>query len=336
VSGGLDAVQPRVLITTVPFGQHDSTPFDLLGRAGVEHVLNPLGRRLKEHELADLIGDYDAMIAGTEPITDHVMSHARRLKLIVRVGIGLDSVDLHAARRRGIRVAYTPDAPAMAVSDLTIGLMISLLRQIHVSHDQMRRGHWHRHFGRRLGEVTVGIIGLGRIGTGVLRRLQGFGAPPVLVSDIRRTRALENAFRFTWADTETVLRSADVVTVHVPLTARTRDMIRREQLEMMKPDAVLINTARGGIVNENDLYDVLKSGHLAGAAIDVFEHEPYDGRLREIDRCLLTAHMGSMSIDCRTRMEVEATAEAVRFFTGAPLESEVPEDEYASQAPAGT
>ena len=323
---------PKVLITTVPFGKHDPTPFRLLEAAGAHHVVNPLNRKLKEEELANLISDYDVLIAGTEPITEMVMARADRLKLIARVGIGLDSVDLHAARRRCIRVAYTPDAPAPAVSDLTIGLMLNLLRQVHISNSQMRAGHWYRHFGRRLGEVTVGLIGLGRIGAGVLRRLQGFGPPRILANDIQTNRPLEMAFRFNWSDKDTIYREADIVSLHVPLTGQTRNMIQREQLELMKPDALLINTARGGIVNEADLYAVMQAGHLGGVAVDVFEQEPYDGPLREIERCLLTAHMGSMSVDCRTRMEIEATQEAVRFLSGQPLESEVPEEEYASRS----
>ena len=115
------------------------------------------------------------------------------------------------------------------------------------------------------------------------------------------------------------------------MTKQTRNMIRREQLMMMKPDALLINTSRGGIVNETDLHEVMSLGHLGGAAIDVFQEEPYSGPLKDIDRCLLTCHMGSMSVDCRSRMEVEATEEAVRYLRGLPLESSVPEDEYASQ-----
>ena len=108
-------------------------------------------------------------------------------------------------------------------------------------------------------------------------------------------------------------------------------MIRKKHLLSMKQDAIIINTARGGIINEQDLYEVMQSGHLSGAAIDVFEQEPYDGPLKEIQRCLLTAHMGSMSVDCRTRMEIEATEEAIRFLTGKPLEGVVPEDEYDVQ-----
>ena len=123
----------------------------------------------------------------------------------------------------------------------------------------------------------------------------------------------------------------DGISVHVPLTAHTKNMIRREHLLQMKPDALIINTARGGIINERDLAEVLNAGHLGGAAIDVFEQEPYTGPLASIDRCLLTSHMGSMSVDCRTRMEIEATEEAVRFATGQPLASIVPQIEYDVQ-----
>lgn len=321
----------RAFISTIPFADSDPTPVRLLQQAGIDYVINPIGRKLKEAELADLIGDYDVLIAGTEPITERVMARASRLKLIARVGIGLDSVDLVAARRRGIRVCYTPDAPAKAVSDLTLGLMLSLLRQVHVSNAQLHAGRWQRFFGRRLGEVTVGLIGMGRIGTGVLARLQGFGCQRILVNDIRPNRNLETAFRFEWTDKERIYREADVISLHLPLNGQTRNLVRRAELELMKPDALLVNTARGGIVNEAELYSVMNAGHLAGAAIDVFEEEPYDGPLREIERCLLTAHMGSMSIDCRTRMEIEATMDAVRFLSGQELESEVPEAEYENQ-----
>ena len=190
---------------------------------------------------------------------------------------------------------------------------------------------WERFFGRRLGEVTIGLIGMGRIGIGVLGRLQGFGCPRILVNDIEQKRFLETAFKFDWSDKEEIYREADVISLHVPLTKQTKGMIKKHELELMKPESVLINTARGGIIDETDLYQVMKNGHLAGAAIDVFEQEPYNGALTELERCHLTSHMGSMSIDCRTCMEVEATQEVVRFIKGQPLESVVPEVEYVAQ-----
>ncbi len=322
---------PQVLITTVPFAQQNRLPVELLEAAGISYRVNPLGRRLGEHELAELVGDADALIAGTEPITAHVMGCAPRLKLISRVGIGLDSVDLIAAQERGIAVCYTPDAPAPAVAELAFGLMLSLLRSVHVANLEIHGGRWQRHMGRRLAEVTVGIIGTGRIGARVLRRIPAFGTPRVLVNDLKPDPKLVPELKLEWVDKEQIYRSADVLSLHVPLTTQTRNMIGRAQLLQMKPNALLINTSRGGIVNEHELAEVMKSGHLGGAAIDVFTHEPYAGELAGIARCLLTAHMGSMSVDCRTRMEIEATEEAVRFLTGQPLRSPVPADEYDVQ-----
>ena len=129
-----------------------------------------------------------------------------------------------------------------------------------------------------------------------------------------------------------IYKEADIISLHLPLTHLTKNLINEEQILKMKPDAILINTSRGGIINEDDLYNIMKSGQLSGAAIDVFEKEPYEGSLKEIERCLLTSHMGSMSVDCRTRMEIEATEEAVRFLTGAVLEKEVPQVEYEVQS----
>ena len=321
----------KVLITTVPFGDKNRLPLEFLEDAGIEYLINPIGRKLKEDELVEMVTDFDVLIAGTEAITDKVMSHASRLKLVSRVGIGLDSVDLLAAERRGIQVSYTPDAPAPAVAELTIGLMLSLLRSVHISNSQMHRGEWHRYFGRRIAEVTVGIIGTGRIGGRVLRRLSAFGTPRILVNDIHPNPTVTTELKLEWVGKEEIYQQADLISLHLPLTIHTKNMIRKEHLLQMKPDALLINTSRGGIVNEQDLADVLKSGHLAGAAIDVFEQEPYCGDLSGIERCLLTSHMGSMSIDCRTRMEIEATEEAVRFLQGHELQGVVPIEEYEVQ-----
>lgn len=322
---------PKALITTVPFGDKNRLPIEMLESAGIEYLINPIGRKLKEDELADMISDFDVLIAGTEPVTDKVMGRASRLKMISRVGIGLDSVDLLAAERRGIKVSYTPDAPAPAVAELTIGLMLSLLRSVHVANTQLHRGEWHRYFGRRIPEVVIGIIGTGRIGGRVLRRLAGFGTPQILVNDTSPNLKVAPELKLEWVGKEEIYRHADVISLHVPLTVQTKDMIRREHLLQMKPGAMLINTSRGGIINEHDLAEVLNAGHLSGAAIDVFEQEPYTGELAQIDRCLLTSHMGSMSVDCRTRMEIEATEEAVRYLTGQALQGLVPPDEYEVQ-----
>ena len=154
----------RALITTVPFGEVDPASLGLLDEAGIEYVLNPIGRRLTEDELVSLVPGFDVLIAGTEPITERVMEAARQLRLISRVGVGLDNVDLLAARARGIAVAYTPEGPADAVAELTIGLALSLLRGVYLANAAIRQGVWQRIQGRRLAQVTVGVVGVGRIG----------------------------------------------------------------------------------------------------------------------------------------------------------------------------
>jgi D-3-phosphoglycerate dehydrogenase len=321
----------KVLITTVPFGDKNRLPLELLENAGVEYLVNPLNKKLTEDELAEMVTNFDVIIAGTEQITERVMNKASNLKMISRVGIGLDSVDLLAAEDRNIVVSYTPDAPAPAVAELTVGMMLTLLRSVHVSNSQMHQGQWYRYFGKRLSEITIGIIGIGRIGTAVLQHLKGFGNPKILVNDISPNANLEQEFNIEWADKDQIYKEADIVSLHIPLTSVTKNMVCKNDLLSMKKDAIIINTSRGGIINEKGLYEVMQAGHLSGAAIDVFEQEPYDGQLREIERCLLTSHMGSMSVDCRTRMEIEATEEAVRFLTGKPLEGVVPTEEYEVQ-----
>ena len=321
----------KVLVTTVPFGTQDRRPIDELEAAGIDYVINPLGRKLKEEELAELITDVDCVIAGTERIGALALKNAHKLKLISRVGIGLDSVDLLEARRRGIKVCYTPEAPAPAVAELTLGLILSLLRSIPLSNQDLHSGEWHRYFGRRLGNCTVGVIGAGRIGSRVIGHLNGFGVKSILVSDRNPEKTFDSMGNVTRADNETIFERSDVVSLHLPLTVETRNMISSKDLRKMKPNAIILNTSRGGIINEKDLYDVLVSGHLGGAAIDVFDKEPYEGLLATIDRCVLTAHMGSMTIDCRVRMEVEATQEVIRFFNGEALSSVVPEEEFDVQ-----
>jgi D-3-phosphoglycerate dehydrogenase / 2-oxoglutarate reductase len=323
------ARRPRALITTVPFGQHGAGSLERLQAEGIEFTLNPLNRRLKEDELAALIGDFDLLIAGTEPITARVLDAASRLRLISRVGIGLDNVDLLAARLRGIHVSYTPDAPAPAVAELTIGLMIALLRHVAPADRALRSGMWRRMMGRRLDGLTVGVIGVGRVGRRVIRLLRGgFPSTVVLATDLLPDEAFGLGQDVRWVDPATIYAASDIVTVHVPLTRATRNMVAKHELAQMKSSAILINTARGEIVNERDVADALRAGRLQGAALDVFEDEPYVGELASLDNTLLTCHMGSMSEDCRAQMEREAVDEVVRFVRKEPLIRLVPEAEY--------
>lgn len=316
----------RVIVTTLPFGAIDGRPLDLLKRSGVEVVLNPLGRRLKEGEVASVISGFPVVIAGTETISEQAMAACPDVKAICRVGIGLDSVDLLAAQRRGIAVSYTPDGPSAAVAELTVGLIIDLLRGVSQADRRMRAGEWSRYSGGRIARSTIGVVGVGRIGRRVIRHLQGgFAGVRILANDPVTDPTIDDV---TWADKETLYRESDVVTLHVPLTAETHDLITERELALMKPAASIVNTSRGGIVNERDLASALSRRAIKSAAMDVFVEEPYEGPLCEIDDIVLTSHMGSMTDDCRARMEVEAVEDALRFLAGEPFKSPVPEAEY--------
>ncbi|MFX0136536.1 MAG: NAD(P)-dependent oxidoreductase [Candidatus Hodarchaeota archaeon] len=322
----------KVLITTVPFGEYNPRPLELLNsNPNIEYLINPIGRKLKEEEIRELISDFDIVIAGTEPITKSVLDNAPNLKLISRVGIGLDSVDLNYARKKKILISYTPDAPSPAVAELTIAHMINLLRKIPFVDRRLRSGIWQRFNGDRIHNLNVGIIGTGRVGSRVLKHLSGFSPKQILVNDLIPDVELYKLYHADLTDKETIYRNCDVISLHIPLTPETRNLITLKELSMMKKSAVIINTSRGGIINEADLIVAISSKTIAGAALDVFENEPYSGQLTEFDNIFLSCHMGSMTKDCRTAMEIQATEEVIRFVNGETLSQPVPILEYEFQ-----
>jgi D-3-phosphoglycerate dehydrogenase len=226
-------------------------------------------------------------------------------------------------------VTYTPDAPAPAVAELTLGLILSLLRDIALADRMMHRGEWQRLVGRRVDESTIGVVGVGRVGSRVIRMVRGaFPSARILANDLEPDMELFSSARVEWVDKDVLYHESDVVTIHVPLTPVTSGMIGLPELQQMKPDAVLINTSRGGIVKEDDLAAALRKGIIGRAGVDVFENEPYDGPLSAIDGCVLTCHMGSMSLDCRRAMEAGAVEEAIRYFENKAPRTPVPEFEY--------
>ena len=285
----------------------------------------------ESEELAEMIPDFSILIAGTEPINENVLRNALNLKFISRVGIGLDNINLLAAKEKGIIVSYTPDAPAPAVGELAIGLMLSTLRHIHLSNMKIHQNLWERYSGFRLSELKVGIIGVGRIGAKVINHLQGFNCKKILVNDIDEDKVYPDFENVEFAEKEKIYREADIISLHLPLTRETLNLISKDEISCMKSNTILINTSRGGIINEHDLFDALKTNRLYAAAIDTFIDEPYHGKLIELDNCLLTAHMGSMTADCRAAMEIQATEEVVRYVNNAALLGIVPDSEFFNQ-----
>jgi len=324
----------KIAVTTAPFAAHNTAPLVNLRGLDAEVIQNPFGRRMTESEVAEFIKDCDAVIAGTERISAEAIAGCERLKIVSRVGIGLDGVDLVAARDNGVAVAYTPDAPAPAVAELTIGLILSVFRSVHIANSRMHDGEWERFFGTRVGNSTIGVCGLGRVGTRVVELLRAFSGVEILVFDINETayhRVEQCPEVQTVASVEELFERSDCVTLHLPLTPVSAGMVNSKLMQKMKKPGFLVNTSRGGIVIEDDLADMLDRGAISGAAMDVFSAEPYNGVLCGIANCLLTCHMGSMSFDCRSLMEIEATDAVVNFLTSGFTDKLVPSFEYDMQ-----
>jgi len=299
----------KILITTSSFGKNDSEPLELLKNHGFEITLNPYGRKLSEEETAKLVEANQplGMVAGVEALTRAVLEAAKNLKVISRAGIGMDSVNLDAARDLGIVVINTPDAPTTSVAELTLGMILTLLREIHLSDAGIRNGKWYRPMGNLLSGKTMGLIGCGRIGSCLARMLLPFGCV-ILGCD----PACSGHQCLEIIDLGNLLRQSDIVSLHLPYSRDTHYFMNKKRLAAMKKGSFLINASRGGLVDETALFDILKSKHLAGAAIDSFEQEPYAGPLKELNNVLLTAHIGSYAKEGRVMMEKQAVENLLR------------------------
>ena len=297
----------KVLITTSSFSLGNFAQAKSLHDAGISLEMNPHGRRLSEDEVAELVAtDVIAILAGLEPLTDRVLSNAKSLRVISRCGTGLDSVDLQAASRLGIDVFNTPDAPTQAVAELTIAHMLNSLRHISTTDSNMRSGKWTPTMGSLLATKTVGLIGVGRIGSAVAKLAQAFGARVIGFDPVVSSH---NSVELLSLDE--VLNQADIVSLHVPINDQTHHIVNASAISRMKPGSIVVNVSRGGLIDESALHDALKSQHLSGAALDCFEDEPYSGPLLQIPGVHVTAHMGSYARETRDLMEVEASTNLV-------------------------
>lgn len=300
----------RVLISTSSFAAADPTPLTRLEEAGCEVVLNPHGRVLTEEEVTTLLADVDGLIAGTESLTERVLAANPRLRVISRVGVGLERVDLIAAVERDVRVFVTPDAMTDAVAELTVGAMLSVLRRVPEMNAALHEGRWEKKLGSLLRGKTVGIVGLGRIGKAVALLLEPFGVR-IVARDAEPDHEWAAEHGIEFMTIPELVAIAEVLTVHA---SGKECIVGADDLARLPAGAVVLNPARGGLVDERALYEGLVSGRIAGCYIDTFEREPYGGPLRELPNALLTPHAGSYAREARARMELEAVENLLRVF----------------------
>ena len=278
-------------------------------------------RMLREEELIARLPGICATIAGSEPYTERVFRAAPDLKLVARHGVGFDKVDLAAASRHGVLVTTAPGSNANAVADLTIGLMCAVQRQIVQLDRRIRAGSWGSEYVPALWRSTVGLVGLGHIGKCVARRCLGFEMQ-VLATEPAPDIAFVRQHGIELVGLEELCRRADIITLHIHATPETRHLINRERLALMKPTAILINTSRGTLVDEEALVEALKCGQLAGAGLDVFQREPLGSSspLLALDSVVLTPHCAGKDLTSQAITLGRCVETILRFFQGQPLE----------------
>lgn len=263
----------KVLVTPTSFSKYNREFSSILEDSVSEVVYNEKERPLDEDDLLPIISRFDGMIAGLDRITVKVISEAKQLKVISRYGAGVDRVDLEAARRAGIYVTNTPGANSISVAELTIGLAISLARKICQVNYETKQGEWPRIKGTSLYKKVFGLIGFGSVGKEVAARLKPFNCK-VLAYDIDFDQKIAKELNVCFSEIDDMLAESDFISLHVPCIKSTFRMVNDVFLKKMKKGALLINTARGELVDEKALYKNLKNGHIAGAALDVFCQEP--------------------------------------------------------------
>lgn len=297
----------RVAIGPSSFAQQNRVPLELLVDADIAVVPNPYSRRLTENEIIRHLDGVDGLIAGLEPLNRRVMLTAPKLKVIARVGIGMDNVDQEAAAELGIKVSNTPEGPTAAVAEMTVAALLTLSRGLLSANSALHDGRWQKQIGSGLGGLKVLLVGYGRIGSRAGDLLQPFGAKilvhdPYLISEELPAKVQ----RVELADG---LKQADVVSLHA---SGGEQILGPDEFALMRDGVTLLNSARGALIDEAALVEALDSGKVGTAWLDAFKQEPYEGPLTKYDQVLLTPHIGTYTRQCRLDMEVAAVGNLLR------------------------
>ncbi len=283
-----------------------------------EEVLGLL-RQSFEVELEGKLKNTDAdiiIVRSKTKVTKEIIESAENLKIIGRLGVGIDNIDIKIAKKKGIKIISTPGALTESVAELTVGLMFSLARKIPKVHINLRSGKWLKRElkGIELSEKTLGILGLGNIGRRVIEICDAIGMNIIYWSRNRKPD-LENARGITYVDFNSLFKLSDFLSIHIMLTPQTRGIVGKREIALMKQTAFLINTSRGAVLDEEALYDALKNLTIAGAGLDVYVKEPYCGRLRRLDNVILTPHIGSNTQEAQLRAGIILTQKIFSEFT---------------------
>jgi D-3-phosphoglycerate dehydrogenase len=298
----------KILIGPSSFADRDRAPLIELEKNGYSLLINPFRRKITKEELMELLAeDVQGIIAGLETLDREVMENSR-LKVISRCGAGISNVDTGAAKELGIRVYNTPFGPTRAVAELTMGCLLSLIRQVPLMDRSLHDGKWNKLIGRQLKGMKALIIGFGRIGQNVAQLLKAFEVD-VMVCDPMFSN--KSDVPYVTMNLEDALSQADIISLHA---SGSEQIIGARELSLLKQGAFILNAARGEVIDESALADALDSGQVAGAWLDTFSQEPYNGVLKNYQQVILTPHVGSYTAEGRLQMELDAVENLIRGF----------------------
>jgi len=297
----------RIAVGVSSFADSDATPMKMLEESGVEIIPNPYSRRMTEEEIIRHIDGIDGLLAGLEPLNRKVLKSASSLRAVARVGIGLDNVDLDTAHELNILVSNTPDGPTEAVAEMCLASLLTLSRRIVDFNTDFHSGIWKKHIGTGLRGTRVLLIGYGRIGRKFGEMLRFFGAEIMVYDPFISSDSLTKSEERVALE-EGIAR-AEVISLHA---SGNETILNKEVIGKMQKGVILLNSARGDLINENALIDALESGRIDSVWLDVFWKEPYNGRLLEFSNVLLTPHVSTYTLQCRLSMEVAAVKNLLR------------------------
>ena len=263
----------KVLITPRSFGKYSDFAKNQLLNNGIEIINNPSGSILTEDELIALVSDVDGIIIGVDPLNERVLSHAKKLKVISKYGVGVDNIDLEYCKKHDIDVHITKNANSQAVADYAFALILALARKVTEINDACHEKDWSKKVTVDIYQKRIGILGFGNIGKAVALRARGFDME-VLAYDTYQDQAFADAHQVRFTTIDEIIETCDFISIHLPLITETQHLLNYERMSHMKKNAILVNTARGGIINEDDLVRILEEKKIYGAGLDVFQHEP--------------------------------------------------------------
>jgi D-3-phosphoglycerate dehydrogenase len=306
----------RVLVTSRSFGKTSEKPFDILRDARLEYVL--MGADYSDEAFAEAVPDFDALIIGAHDFAPETMARCNKLKIVCKHGAGLDNIDLETAKKLGITVTNVPAMNANAVADLAFAHILGISRGVTLANNWVHEGRWKTFIGRDVFQKTLGLMGFGAIAKNVARRAAGFSMKVLACDPYIKGMPAEFSDYVTLCGFETMISKSDIVSIHVPLTDGTRDLFDKGTLMKMKKEAVLVNTGRGGIINERDLYECMSAGHLLGAALDVTQAEPIekDNLLLELENVVITPHIGMYSLEAINAVSVTCAENVAKKLRG--------------------